>query len=107
MTTAISPATTSGATAGEGGLGSYLDFARGMVAGCEQGVSITEATVGDMEGNGWGGPRTEHLKAGMDLMAQALVAFTAGVDALEGSVNVAESYAANEGTGERESVTAL
>lgn len=96
-----------GPAAGEGGLGSYIQFAQLMAAGCEQGINLTETTIGDMVANDWGGDRVDPLRHAMEQLGAAKQAFTDAHDALQGSLNVADAYNANVGTGNKETVTNL
>ena len=107
MTNPNTPATTGQPSAGEGGLGSYLEFWNSIVAGCEQGANTVESTLADMTGNDWSGQPVDSGLQVQELLANAREAAAAVVAALESSLAVADSYAANSHTGTKESVTAL
>lgn len=103
MTAAVQKTTT--VTAGEGGLGPYIEFCKSMAATCENGLGIVETTLSDMYGRGWFGEKTADIEAGRDNLSSAKQSFEQAVAALEKTKAVSEAYAANEGAGDRESVT--
>jgi hypothetical protein len=104
MTAAIANTTTT-VTAGEGGLGPYISFCESMASTCESGLGVVEATLSDMSGRGWFGPKTVNIETGRDQLAAAQQSFMAAAAALRDAIAVAEAYDANEGAGDRESVT--
>lgn len=105
MTLSAFSSSQSSAPVGEGSLGSYLGFARHCVEQAEIGINSTEATLNDMAAHGWGGERVDTAKHAMELLGNAKLAFEDWVRALEGSLSVTDSYSANEGTGDKETVT--
>ncbi|ACU39411.1 hypothetical protein [Actinosynnema mirum] len=162
-TPAIRSSSSGTVASGEGGLGSYMEFARGLLnalgngvraaeqnrgeaeqtqsqvgglaSDCAAGIIAIEGTVADMRRQDWSGPRVAPFEQAADLLGSARDRFGAassalgeaaaaldaamaaldaakaatstGLSALEGSVNVADGYASNPGTGSKSSVTNL
>ena len=104
MTAAIANTTTT-VTVGEGGLGSYIEFADAMANTCQQGFDVCETTLADMQIRGWSGPKTEDLERAQEALANARMHFRQMEEALKAALAVTEAYNAQPGTGDRESVT--
>lgn len=104
MTASIANTTTT-VVAGEGGLGPYISFCGSMASTCENGLGIVDATLSDMYGRGWGGPKTKGIEAAKDQLEAARQAFIEAAAELERTKSVSDAYADNPGAGDRESVT--
>lgn len=104
MTAAIENTTTT-VTAGEGGLGAYIDFCEDMAKTCDNGVNIAETTLNDMNAHGWFGEKTVHIEGARDKLAAARDSFRDGEAALRAALSITEQYGVNPGAGDRESVT--